>query len=104
MVNERDNLDSSLRFKRLYVCLKPVAEGFKASCRKVVGLDGCFLKTIAKGLLLSAVGKDGKDQMYPISWDVVEGENKNSWKWFIELLMENLEIVDGSGWTIIIDQ
>ena len=104
MVNERDNLDSSLRFKRLYVCFKPVADGFKAGCRKVIGLDGCFLKTIAKGLLLSAIGKDGNDQMYPISWAVVEGENENSWKWFIELLMENLEIVDGNGWTIISDQ
>ena len=86
------------------MCYKPVAEGFKVGCRKVVGLDGCFLKTIVKGLLLSAVGKDGNDKMYPISWAVVEGENENSWKWFIELLMENLEIVDGSGWTIISDQ
>ena len=104
MVNERDNPDSSLRFKRLYVCFKPVVEGFKAGCRSVIGLDGCFLKTITKGIMLSAIGKDGNDQMYPIAWAVVEGENENSWKWFIELLMDSLEIVDGSGWTIISDQ
>ena len=104
MVNERDNLDSSLRFKRLYVCFKPVVEGFKVGCRRVIGLDGCFLKTITKGLLFSAVGKYGNDQMYPIAWAVVEGENENSWKWFIKLLMDSLEIVDGSGWTIIRDQ
>ena len=86
------------------MCFKPVVEGFKAGCRSVIGLDGCFLKTITKGLLLSAIGKDVNDQMYPIAWAVVEGENENSWKWFIELLMDSLEIVDGSGWTIISDQ
>ena len=104
MVNDRDNPDSLLRFKRLYVCFEPLVEGFKAGCRRVVGLDGCFLKTTTKGQLLTAIGKDGNDQMYPIAWAVVEGENQNSWTWFIELLKENLEIIDGSGWTIISDQ
>ncbi|GJR37178.1 transposase, MuDR, plant [Tanacetum coccineum] len=38
--------------------------------RRVIGLDGCFLKTICKGELLSAVGRDGNYQMYLIAWDV----------------------------------
>ncbi|XP_078438609.1 uncharacterized protein LOC144709080 [Wolffia australiana] len=38
-----------------------------------------------KGQLLSAVGKDGNNQMFAIAWAVVEGENEDSWTWFIEL-------------------
>ena len=62
------------------MCFKSVVDGFKAGCRRVIGLNGYFLKTITKGLLLSTVGKDGKDQMYPIAWVVVEGHIYTNWK------------------------
>ncbi|XP_078438595.1 uncharacterized protein LOC144709064 [Wolffia australiana] len=42
--------------------------------------------------------------MFPIAWVVVEGENQASWTWFISLLMTDLRIIDGYGWTIISDQ
>ncbi|GJY94916.1 transposase, MuDR, plant [Tanacetum coccineum] len=45
-------------------------EGWLQGCRSVIGLDGCFLKTICKGELLSAVGRDGNNQIYPIAWAV----------------------------------
>ena len=101
---DRDSPDNSIRFKRLYICFESVARGFLEGCRHVIGLDGCFLKTETKGQLLSAVGKDGNNQMYPIAWALVEGENQASWTWFIELLMQDLGISDGLGWTIISDQ
>ena len=104
MVVERDNPDSLVRFKRLYVCFQSLANGFKHGCRPVIGLDGCFLKTVVKGQLLSVVGKDGNNEMYPISWAVVEGENENSWTWFITLLAINLNMSCGNGWTIMSDQ
>ena len=47
---------------------------------------------------------DGNNQMFPIAWAVVEGENRESWTWFIELLMQDLHIIDGTGWTIISHQ
>ena len=31
-------------FQRFYVCLDALKKGFKAGCRRVVGLDGCFFK------------------------------------------------------------
>lgn len=31
-------------FQRMYVCLDGCKKGFLAGCRRVVGLDGCFLK------------------------------------------------------------
>ncbi|CAN1172947.1 hypothetical protein LINPERHAP2_LOCUS30367 [Linum perenne] len=42
--------------------------------------------------------------MFPICWAVVEGENRSSWSWFLELLKGHLSLNDGSGWSVISDQ
>ncbi|CAN1176725.1 hypothetical protein LINPERHAP2_LOCUS32698 [Linum perenne] len=42
--------------------------------------------------------------MFPIAWAVVEGENRDSWGWFISILQEELNLGDGSGWSVISDQ
>ena len=101
---DRDTPDGLIRFKRLYICFDSLARGFLEGCKKVIRLDGCFLKTEMKTQLLSVVGKYGNNQMFPIAWVVVEGENHNSWTWFIQLLMGDLGISYGLGWTIISDQ
>jgi len=36
------------------------------------------------------VSKDGNDQMLPLPYVVVEVENKETWTWFLELLIEDL--------------
>nr|GEX11462.1 hypothetical protein CTI12_AA176900 [Tanacetum cinerariifolium] len=59
-------------FRRIYVCFKGVKEGWLAGCRKVIGLDGCFLKHTCRGELLVAMGRDENNQMYPIAWAVVK--------------------------------
>ena len=92
------------RFKRMYICYSALKKGWKVGCRPVIGLDGCFLKTVCGGQLLSAVGRDGNNQMYPICHAVVEVESTDSWRWFTELMKEDLELGDGSGLTIISDQ
>ncbi|CAN0907853.1 hypothetical protein LINGRAHAP2_LOCUS25024 [Linum grandiflorum] len=91
-------------FKRMYIGFSCLRKGFLKGCRKLIGLDGCFLKGEVQGMLLSAVAKDGNNQMFPIAWAVVEGENRDSWTWFVELLAEELELDDGYGWSIISDQ
>lgn len=70
----------------------------------MIGLDGCFLKTYCRGELLSAVGRDGNNQMFPIAWAVVESENKDSWSWFLKLLIDDIGMEDGAGLTVITDQ
>ncbi|CAN1182940.1 hypothetical protein LINPERHAP2_LOCUS36252 [Linum perenne] len=55
-------------------------------------------------MLLSAISKDGNNQMFSICWAVVEGENRSSCGWFIELLKEQLGLDDGTGWSVIFDQ
>ncbi|GJY16203.1 multidrug resistance-associated protein 5 [Tanacetum coccineum] len=96
--------DGKNYFSRFYVCFKGLREGWLQGCRRVIGLDGCFLKTICKGELLSAVGRDGNNQIYPIAWAVVSVENKDNWSWFMELLINDLGLVSGEGLTIISDQ
>ncbi|WOL00776.1 hypothetical protein Cni_G09489 [Canna indica] len=83
------------RFKRMFVGFDALKEGF---------LGGCFLKSEVGGQLLSVVGRDGNNQIFPVCWDVVEGENEDSWRSFLIRLTEHLGIVDGFGLTIISDQ
>ncbi|XP_014496535.1 uncharacterized protein LOC106758121 [Vigna radiata var. radiata] len=84
-----DNINGEVIFQRFYACLKACKDSF-ASCRPIVGLDECFLKTKYGGELLTTVGRDGNEQMLPIAYVVVEVENKESWTWFLELLIEDL--------------
>ncbi|GJR06777.1 zinc finger, PMZ-type containing protein [Tanacetum coccineum] len=72
-------------------------------CRRVIGLDGCFLTHTCKGQLLTAMGRDANNQMFPIAWVVVSVKNKNNWCWFLSLLHEDLSLGRGSGSTIISD-
>jgi hypothetical protein len=76
-------------FQRMYVCFKGCRDSF-FKCRPIIGLDGCFLKTPYGGMLLAAIGMDPNDQILPIAYAVVEGENKDSWTWFLELLIADL--------------
>ncbi|XP_031095138.1 uncharacterized protein LOC115999427 [Ipomoea triloba] len=91
-------------FHRLYVCFQAMKRGFLDGCRPIIGLDGCFLKGVMKGELLAAVGRDSNNQMYPIAWAVVEIENTDSWKWFLQLLIQDLGINNSWNWTVISDQ
>ncbi|CAN1830958.1 hypothetical protein LINPERHAP1_LOCUS33033 [Linum perenne] len=91
-------------FKRIYVGFSSLFKGFLAGCRPIIGFDGCFLKGELPGMLLSAIGKDGNNQIFPLAWAVTEGETTSSWKWFVELVVEQLRLDQGNGWTVISDQ
>nr|GFA75417.1 hypothetical protein [Tanacetum cinerariifolium] len=91
-------------FKSMYVCLAAVCEGFLDSYRKYLGLDGCFLKGVVKGMLLTAVGKDANNQMFPLAWGIVETESQSSWTWFLEHLKVDIKTKDGGEWTFMSDK
>ncbi|GJS98761.1 transposase, MuDR, plant [Tanacetum coccineum] len=55
--------DGKNYFSRFYVCFKALKDGWLQGCRRVIGIDGCFLKTICKGELLSAVERSMKSGM-----------------------------------------
>ncbi|XP_024163698.1 uncharacterized protein LOC112170581 [Rosa chinensis] len=60
-----------VRFKRIYICIAALKKGWREGCRPYIGLDDCHLKTVHKGQLLSAVGIDGNNGIYPIAWAIV---------------------------------
>ncbi|XP_019196663.1 PREDICTED: uncharacterized protein LOC109190596 [Ipomoea nil] len=105
-VDSEFSVNGRPRFLRLYVCFAACKEGFLRGCRPFFGLDGCHLKGCQKGgQLLSAVGVDGDNSLFPIAFAIVEGENKDSWYWFLELLDNDLNISsNSSAWTLISDK
>lgn len=99
-----DEKNGKTYFESFYVCFKAIKDGWARGCRRVIGLDGCFLKGQCKGELLTAIGRDGNNQVYPLAWAVVNVENKRNWHWFLQLLVDDLVLGDGDGLTIISDQ
>jgi hypothetical protein len=98
------NMEHSV-FQRFYVCFNALKMGFKAGCRRVIGLDGYFFKGACQGELLCAIARDANNLMYPVAWEVVEQETTKNWEWFLGLLIKDLNIDDnGSGWVFISDQ
>ncbi|CAI9303766.1 unnamed protein product [Lactuca saligna] len=98
------NPDNTTTFHRFYICFKAIREGWKRACRRVIGLDGSFLKGQCKGELLTAIGGDANNQVYLIAWAVVDVENKNNWKWFLDLVNDDLGLQGGKGVCVISDQ
>ena len=60
----RDDLKEG---RRTFVCLNACKKGWKAGCKPIIGLDGCFLKTKFKGELLVSLGRDENEQNFPIA-------------------------------------
>ncbi|XP_071738751.1 uncharacterized protein [Rutidosis leptorrhynchoides] len=102
---EPGNLKSKTRvFKRIYVCMEALKKGFKAIGRDLLGLDGCFMKEPAKSCILTAVGVDSNNGIYPVAYAIVELECGASWTWFLKCLGEDLELGSNSNFTFISDR
>nr|GEW03648.1 multidrug resistance-associated protein 5 [Tanacetum cinerariifolium] len=82
----------------------PEKDGWKADCRKIIALDDCFLERPNQGEILTAIGRDGNNHIYPVAWAVVNVENKDNWTWFLELLEEDLGCSRGNMLTLMSDQ
>nr|GEY12058.1 transposase, mutator type [Tanacetum cinerariifolium] len=75
-VQQQLNPESLTRiFRRVYVCLGALKQGFRACDREILGLDGCFMS-----------------------------ESKASWCWFLNLLGEDLGIEANFNFTFIFDR
>ena len=59
------------KFKSMYVCFATLKNRFKVGCRPLISIDGTWLKGVFGGELLTAVGIDANDCIFPIAWAIV---------------------------------
>ena len=97
-------LDANSRFKQCYMSIEASKIGFLQGCRPVIFIDGCHIKTRYGGQLLTAVGIDPNDCIFPIAIASVEVEDTSTWTWFLETLKNDLGIINTTPWTIMSDK
>jgi hypothetical protein len=74
-----------LVLKCIFWCFPRCVVGF-AHCRPIISVDGTFLIEKYKDTLMVAVGMTTENQLLTLAFALVEGENNESWKWFLGLV------------------
>ena len=97
-------VDANPCFQMIYIYLAALKKGWIEYCRKIIGPDGCFIKGFHKGQLLTAVGVDPNNQIYPIAYAIVEAETRETRYWFLENLKSDLQLHDSHGVAWITDK
>ncbi|KAL0437231.1 UNVERIFIED_CONTAM: hypothetical protein Sradi_0431000 [Sesamum radiatum] len=92
------------RFNRFYVCFGALKKGFQSGCRPIIGVDGCHLKGPHGGILLTAIGVDPNNNLFPIAYAVVNKECRETWEWFLIVLKHDLNIVRDYEFTFMSDK
>ncbi|XP_065871887.1 uncharacterized protein [Euphorbia lathyris] len=91
-------------FKYLYYRLAAEKQGYFSGLRPLICLDGCHLKSYMGGHILSAIARDGNENMFPLALAVVDAECKESGSWFLGLLQDDFGSVEETGWVFMSDQ
>jgi hypothetical protein len=55
-------------------------------------------------MLLTTVGVDANNGIFPVVYVVIEVENKSTWKWFIKGVIEDLGIYKPKEWCFMSDR
>nr|GEW62574.1 hypothetical protein [Tanacetum cinerariifolium] len=53
------------------------------------------------GQMLTAVGVDANNGIYPVAYGIVESENQYSWTWFLKCLGDDFDLYKNSNFTFI---
>jgi hypothetical protein len=76
-----------LVLQRSFLALEPCIEAFRHR-RHIICIYGTFLTGKYKGTILTAVAVDGINQLLPLAIAFAEGDNGDSWYWFLERLKQ----------------
>jgi len=68
-------------FERAFRAFKPCINGFNY-CKPIVQVDGTFLTGKYHENFLTAIGQDGNQNIFPLTFAIVEGETKEALIWF----------------------
>jgi len=63
MVQQNAQPDDLSHFQRMYVRIESITKGFLTGYKKIIGIDGCFLKGPYGRQLSSVIRGDGNDNM-----------------------------------------
>ncbi|XP_057724111.1 uncharacterized protein LOC130940077 [Arachis stenosperma] len=89
-VRLRDQVDGSQAyFHRLFWTFPPCIEAFR-HCKLLVSIDGTHLYGKYGGMLLVAIAQDGNANILPVAFALVEGENAESWSFFLSHLRQHV--------------
>jgi hypothetical protein len=61
-----------------------------AHCRPIVSVDATFLTGKYKGTLMVVIGMTAENQLLPLAFALVKGENNESWSWFLRLVRKEV--------------
>jgi hypothetical protein len=103
-IKEHTDPEPKEHLATLYWSYDACKRGFLEGCRPFICLDGCHIKTRYKGNLLTAIGIDPNDCIFPIAMGLVEVECTSSWEWFLTTLTDDLNITNTSPFTIMSDR
>ncbi|XP_004292542.1 PREDICTED: uncharacterized protein LOC101294916 [Fragaria vesca subsp. vesca] len=92
------------RFKMMYIFFQACKEGWMKGCRPLIGLDGCHIKAHHPGQLLTAIGVDANNGIFPIAYAMVERESEETWTWFLEYLQQDVKIERDSSYVFMTDK
>ncbi|XP_015952508.1 uncharacterized protein LOC107477056 [Arachis duranensis] len=81
---------------RVFWSFNPCIRAFR-HCKPLVQVDGTHLYGKYKGTLLVAVAQDGKQNIVPIAFALVEGETADAWHFFLRNLRMYVVRKDGVG-------
>ncbi|XP_025703187.1 uncharacterized protein [Arachis hypogaea] len=83
--------DSQAYFHRLFLTFPPSVEVFR-HCKPLVSIDGTHLYGKYGRMLLVAIAQDGNSNILPIAFALFEGENAESWSFFLSHLRQHMTL------------
>lgn len=72
-----------------------------AGCKPIIALNDCHLKDPYGGHLLCVVGRSGNDDIFSISYAIVETKCRESWTWFKGSLLDSIGLVHERRWVFM---
>nr|XP_025661114.1 uncharacterized protein LOC112756706 [Arachis hypogaea] len=76
-------------FSEAILDVPPCIEAFR-HCKLLVSIDGTHLYGKYGGTLLVAIAQDGNSSILPVAFALVEGENAESWSFFLSHLRHHV--------------
>ena len=95
------NIPNTEIFQHVFWSFKPSIEGCE-HCRSVLSIDGTHLYGKYKGTLLITMGCEENNRLFPLVFAIIEGENIDSWGWFLACIRS--KVTQRTGICVISDR